>query len=106
MREMLQDMQSMPKHVHYDYKGMQPKERMNRADWDEISPQKRQALQQLRIEDKIEAISARYDLSKDEQNKVRQILEKRSEQLRKVRDESRAELDKILSKKARKANRT
>lgn len=62
-----------------------------------ISPEKRQALMQLKIENKIERMTQKLDLTAEQQRQVRTVLQKSQKEMQQLRQQKRKEINKILT---------
>ncbi|CAN8140627.1 conserved exported hypothetical protein [uncultured Thiomicrorhabdus sp.] len=61
------------------------------------STEKRQALMQLKVENKIERMTKRLDLTAEQQKQVREILQDNQQQMLKLRQQQRDAIHKILT---------
>ncbi len=67
-------------------------------DWDKnMSPEKRQALMQLKVENKIERMTKKYDLTESQQSKLRTILQDKQQKKMKLKEETRSKIESMLT---------
>ncbi len=66
-----------------------------------MSPEKRQAFMQLKVENRIERMTQRLDLTADQQSQVRGILKERQQKMQQIGKASRAQIEKVLTDEQR-----
>lgn len=66
-----------------------------------MSAQKRQALMQLKIENKIEKMDRKLNLSPQQKDAIRGILKARYQQIHKIKEQSRADIQQQLNEQQR-----
>ena len=66
-----------------------------------VSPEKRQAMIQLKIENKLERLTAKLDLTPKQQVKIREILKDKQLKKQQMRDETRMQIDQVLTAEQR-----
>ena len=82
-----------PKHG----KKMCRKGRHGGKDYQNISPEKREALMQLKVENKIEFMTKKLTLSSEQQNKLRDILRDKQQKKMLLKQESKEKIKQILT---------
>lgn len=82
-----------------DHKGQQGKYFGMRGK--NITPEKRQALMQLKVENRLERMTRKLDLTKEQQAEIRSIMQDRQQQMHQLRQQSRDEINKVLTKDQR-----
>ena len=66
-----------------------------------VSPEKRQAMMQLKIENKLERLTAKLDLTPKQQVKIREILKDKQLKKQQMREETRMQIDQVLTAEQR-----
>ncbi|BBP45586.1 hypothetical protein THMIRHAS_09590 [Thiosulfatimonas sediminis] len=66
-----------------------------------MSPEKRQALIQLKIENRIEYMNQKFGLSAEQQQQVREVLQRNQQQMRQLRQQKRDAINQILTDEQR-----
>lgn len=68
-----------------------------KADSKNMTSEKRVALMQLKVENRLERMTQKYDLSADQQAKIRQILQERQQKVAQLKQQSREQIDQVLT---------
>jgi len=76
------------------HKGHHCSKKGHKAD---VSPEKRQAMMQLKIENKLERLTAKLDLTPKQQVKIREILKEKQLKKQQMRKETRMQIDQVLT---------
>lgn len=73
-----------------------------KGNWGQASPEKRQAIMQLKIENRLERMTHVMGLSPEQQTKIRKIMQEGQLKMRDVREQTRAKIDQVLTPEQRK----
>lgn len=63
----------------------------------EFSPQKREALMQLRVENKLAKLTQKFDLSAEQQQQVRTILQQKQQKMKALKQDYRNQIQALLT---------
>ena len=72
-----------------------------KGSWDKASPEKRQAMMQLKIENRLERMTKKMNLSPEQQVQVRKIMQDSHLKARNIREQMRAKIDQVLTPEQR-----
>jgi len=72
-----------------------------KGSWDQASPEKKQALMQLKVENRLEKMTRKMDLTPKQQTQVREILQTTQAKQQQLREQTRAQIDKLLTPEQR-----
>lgn len=62
-----------------------------------MSPEKRQAISQLKIENRLERMTQKYHLSTDQQSQLRSILQEKQQKMQELKAQYRDKVDSVLT---------
>ncbi|MBN2647645.1 MAG: hypothetical protein JXR44_07665 [Thiotrichales bacterium] len=83
-------------HAHHGHKHSACGQR-HAGDSATMSPEKRQALQQLRVENRLERMDRKLDLTAEQETKIRTLLQQQQEKQRQLRQQTREAIDALLT---------
>ncbi|MBN2865778.1 MAG: hypothetical protein JXK16_07200 [Thiotrichales bacterium] len=72
-----------------------------KGSWYKASPEKKQAMMQLKIENRLEQMTRKMDLSPEQQIQVRKIMQESHLKTREIREQMRAQIDQVLTPEQR-----
>lgn len=84
-------------HAQCEHRDNHNKQCSKKGSWDKVSPEKKQAMMQLKIENRIERMTRKMDLSPKQQSQVRKIMQDGHLKTREIREQMRVQIDQVLT---------